>query len=113
MAPSAYIENDWPACASFEDALDCQRCGACCREGYETVIVTPDDPVLKAQPALVVDCAEWKEIAREGERCAALDGELGQGYSCRIYEDRPVPCRELELGSANCLLARRRAGLTS
>lgn len=107
------IEDSWRACASFESELDCRSCGACCREGYETVIVSPDDPVLLTQPELIVDGREWKELARDGERCAALDGDLQRGYSCRIYQDRPEPCRELEVGSANCLLARKRAGLTS
>ncbi len=107
------IENAWAACACFDSGLDCLRCGACCREGFETVTVQPDDPVVAKRPELIVECSSWIEIAREGERCAALEGGLGPGFSCRIYEDRPLPCRELEINGANCLLARRRAGLTS
>ena len=107
------IEDGWPACANFDEDLDCLRCGACCREGFETVVVKPEDPVVTKQPELIVQCGKWIEVAREGERCAALSGSLREGYSCRIYEDRPLPCRELELAGPHCLLARRRSGVSS
>lgn len=107
------VDGRWVACHCFEPELDCRTCAACCREGYEAVAVPPGDPVIEKRPELVVRRGDWIEIAREGERCAALEGSLGAGFACRIYEDRPAPCQELELGSANCLLARRRAGLSS
>lgn len=107
------VEPVWDACECHEAELDCRACGACCREGFEAVVVPPGEAVLERHPELVLDGGSWKELRREGERCAALEGALEEGWSCRIYEDRPSPCRELEPRGANCLLARRRAGLTS
>ena len=107
------VEADWPACACHEGELDCRACGACCREGFEAVVVPPGEAVLERHPDLVLACGSWKELRRDGERCAALEGDLETGWSCRIYDDRPEPCRELEPRGANCLLARRRAGLST
>ena len=44
-------------------------------------------------------------------RCAALTGKIGIQASCGIYEWRPSPCRELEMGSDACQRARIRHGL--
>ena len=41
-------------------------------------------------------------------RCAALTGKIGVKASCGIYEWRPSPCRELEMGSDACQRARAR-----
>src|SRR5204863_2582742 len=90
------IHDAWPACDRFEAALDCQTCGACCRAAYHSVEVSRRDPVVKAQPALIVDRGSYLEIRRTGDRCAALDGgELDHGriarYRRTIYDDRPRP----------------------
>ena len=113
----ARIDPAWPACERFEAALDCQTCGACCRAAYHSVEVSRRDPVVKAQPALIVDRGSYLEIRRNGDRCAALEGgavEHGTTtrFRCTIYEDRPRTCREFTLGSAHCLTARRRVGLS-
>jgi Fe-S-cluster containining protein len=42
--------------------------------------------------------------------CTQFDGPIGGPCSCRIYEERPQPCRRLEVGSDACRDARRRAG---
>jgi uncharacterized protein len=44
-------------------------------------------------------------------RCAALVGKIGVQAKCGIYEWRPSPCHELEMGSDACHRARRRHGL--
>jgi uncharacterized protein len=44
-------------------------------------------------------------------RCAALVGKIGERASCGIYEWRPSPCHELEMGSEACERARRLYGL--
>jgi len=113
----AKIDPAWPACERFEPALDCQTCGACCRAAYHSVEVSRRDPVVKAQPALIVDRGGYLEIRRTGDRCAALTGgavEHGTTthYHCAIYDDRPRTCRDFTLGSAHCLTARRRVGLS-
>lgn len=107
------IDGDWPGCERFEASagsppLDCQDCAACCRAGYDSVTVSRRDPVVRRQPALVVDRGRYLEIARTGDHCAALSG--GGPFACTIYEDRPRPCRELAPGSDHCRTARRRVG---
>jgi len=114
---NAKIDPAWAACERFEPALDCQTCGACCREAYHSVEVARRDPAVKRQPSMIVDRGSYLEVRRDGDRCAALEGglvELGTTtrYRCTIYDDRPRTCRDFTLGSANCLIARRRVGLS-
>ncbi len=111
------------ACERFEPPVDCATCGACCREAFDSVPVSDDEPIRVARPHLVVDHADgWRDLARVPSdvhpgrtRCAALtgNGEPGSPYRCSVYACRPTPCRELEEGSENCLLARRRVGLSA
>jgi len=113
----AKLDDRWPACERYEAALACQSCGACCRAAYHSVEVSRRDPVVKAQPAFVVDRGHYLELRRDRDRCAALHGgviEHGRTtrYHCVIYDDRPKTCRDFTLGSANCLTARRRVGLS-
>jgi hypothetical protein len=113
----ARVDPSWPACERHEAALDCQTCGACCRAAYHSVEVSRRDPVVKAQPGYVVDRGAYLEIRRSGDRCAALCGGEPRGatttrYHCAIYDDRPRTCRDFTLGSAHCLTARRRVGLS-
>jgi Fe-S-cluster containining protein len=116
-------ERGWPACARWEPALDCQSCGACCREAYHSVTVSVRDPVVWRQPALVERRGHRFEIRREGPRCAALVDRRGAAgsagaaavaaeplFSCAIYVDRPQACRDFTAGGRNCLEARRRVG---
>jgi hypothetical protein len=116
---SAKVDPAWPGCERFEAALDCQTCGACCREAYHSVEVQPTDPVVKKQPSYVVDRTTYLEILRTGDRCGALRGGDDDGtghatrYGCVIYDDRPRTCRDFTLGSEHCLTARRRVGLSS
>lgn len=114
----ARVVDAWPACERHERELDCQTCGACCRAAYDSVEVSRRDPVIKRHPALVVDRTTYVELARVGDRCAALAGgelvgEHHARFRCTIYDDRPRPCREFTLGSAHCLTARRRVGLSA
>ncbi|HEY4245073.1 MAG TPA: YkgJ family cysteine cluster protein [Kofleriaceae bacterium] len=108
---SARVDESWPACERYEAALDCQTCGACCREAYHSVEVSRRDPAVKAQPDFIVDRGTYLEIRRKGDRCSALDGDRGH-YTCVIYPDRPRTCRDFTLGSSHCLTARRRVGLS-
>ena len=113
----AKIDDAWPACERFERALDCQTCGACCRAAYHSVEVSRRDPAVKARPDYIVDRGTYLEVRRAGDRCAALcggtfEGEHATRYHCAIYDDRPRTCRDFTLGSAHCLTARRRVGLS-
>jgi Fe-S-cluster containining protein len=116
-------QRAWPACARWEPPLDCQTCGACCREAYHSVTVSVRDPVVWRQPALIERHGHRFEIRRDGPRCAALvdrrgraaagAGGSGNGepmFACTIYADRPQACRDFAAGGRNCLEARRRVG---
>ncbi len=116
--PGPVVANTEAACTRFEVPVTCGPCGACCREAFDAVPVEPTDPTHTAHPDMVrvADdgwCSLRRVPAARGTRCAAL---LGTGavepFTCRIYSDRPTACRELEPGSANCLMARRRVGLS-
>ncbi|MEQ1503262.1 MAG: YkgJ family cysteine cluster protein [Myxococcota bacterium] len=93
--------------------LDCATCGACCREAFDVVAVAPDDPMGPHPELLTVHLDGWRSVRRVpgagGSRCAALSA--GAPWRCTIYDDRPIPCRELAVGSDDCLEARRRLGI--
>lgn len=117
QAAAAKVDPAWPACERFEAALDCLTCGACCREAYHSVDVAARDPMVKKQPGYLTKRGTQLQVLRTKERCAALHGgEIVDGkvtkYGCVIYDDRPKTCREFTLGSENCLIARRRVGLS-
>src|SRR6185369_10588014 len=115
------------ACARWEAPVDCETCGACCREAYHSVTVSVRDPVVWRQPALIMRSAHRFEILRDGDRCAALsiatnpppppispepEQEPERRFRCSIYADRPQACRDFEAGGRHCLDARRRVGLS-
>jgi hypothetical protein len=115
-APDVRLPESAPACTRFEPraGLDCLTCGACCREAYDAVEVSPRDPVNRSHPELVLVFETHRKLRRDGNRCAALSGgrQPGEPYACAIYQERPRTCREFTLGSGHCLEARRRVGLS-
>lgn len=110
------LDAGTPACVNFEPAaeLDCQTCGACCREAYQSVEISRREPLIRRHPEWVVRMETYLKLKREGSRCVALGGghTPGEPYACAIYEYRPKTCREFERGSSHCLEARRRVGLS-
>ena len=115
-APEIAVAGDTPACARWEPQaeLDCQTCGACCREAYDAVELAPREEVIRRHPDLVVKVDGRNKLRREAARCAALLGgnSAEEVYSCRIYPDRPRTCRDFTRGSEHCLEARRKVGLS-
>jgi hypothetical protein len=106
--------------------LDCRTCGACCASpwrGHGYVALSPAD-VLRVRaagavtvtlrqggPAEVGELVEKLATRRDWTGrflCAELAGAPGGACGCRIYEDRPLACRQLEPGSRGCLEARER-----
>jgi Fe-S-cluster containining protein len=89
----------------------CQACGACCAysanwprfsiESDEELALIPDKFVNDRQSGMRCD----------GDRCAALQGEVGKGTACGIYAVRPEVCRTCMPGDAECAMARRKFGL--
>jgi len=93
------------------EANPCQTCGACC--GYSANwprFSTEDDAALSLIPAALVN-ERQSGMRCEGDRCSALEGEIGKMTSCRIYDVRPEVCRTCQPGDPECTLARRRYGL--
>lgn len=105
-----------PACERFEEPPDCASCGACCREAFDLVEVRPREVFAKRHRHLLVlrDDGGF-DLTRPGGRCPPLvgDGSREHPYRCSLYEDRPQSCRDFTLGSASCLDARRRVGLST
>jgi Fe-S-cluster containining protein len=103
---------------------DCTTCGACCvnpleneAEGFRTwVEVAPGEPLLKrkdlVRKLVVVDADGGRHLRldRDG-RCLALQGALGRRVSCRIYAQRPKPCRRVQAGDPDCLRYRAERGI--
>ena len=113
-APS--VDADEQACDRWEpkfDALQCGACGACCREGFDSVDVSAEDTFKNLYPELVQLHNGQHIVPRIYGRCVALDGDGDSSpYRCRHYDDRPENCADFEVAGDNCLLARRRVGLS-
>jgi uncharacterized protein len=92
-------------------SFDCQACGACCSFSREWPRFTlEDDAALDLIPAALVDPA-LGGMRCEGDRCLALDGEVGVATSCTIYAVRPDVCRACTPGDGACRMAREHFGL--
>ncbi len=92
---------------------DCLACGACCYGPDEYVAVTALDlnrMSARTQGRNVVRRRERMFLKMVHGRCAALHARQGH-YSCRMYAERPTPCRIVEPGGRECLDARRRHGV--
>jgi len=76
--------------------VTCSNCQACCCR-LEVMIIT-DTGVPHKHVAL----DEWggeTMLRLEDGWCSALDRET---YMCSIYDNRPLICREFEMGSYEC-----------
>ncbi len=104
------MEAERPACPRYEELPSCDPCGACCREAFDAVPAAGG-----ALPEALLDRSDpdFITLRRVAGRCICLRGDGTQTpYRCTHYDRRPDACRDLERGSANCLLARRRVGLS-
>lgn len=93
---------------------DCLACGACCYGPEEYVAVLASDLCrmsARMQGRFVVERRERRFLKMVHGRCAALHARQGH-FSCRMYAERPTPCRVVEPGGRECLDARRRHGLS-
>lgn len=92
----------------------CQACGACCASFrvsfYWAEAATNAIPQeLTEQVNATVSCMAGTNS--KTPRCGALQGTVGQDLSCRIYPQRPSPCREVQPGDEQCNRARSRHGM--
>jgi uncharacterized protein len=105
---------DSMAVEDYQGADVCQRCGACCAHfrvsfywSEAVVRDLPDAAVEQVTPLL----ACMAGTNQPQPRCQALDGRVGERVSCRLYEQRPSACRELQPGEDKCNRARAMHGL--
>ncbi len=92
---------------------DCLACGACCFGPEEYVAVAAADlraMSARTQGRFVVKRRDRMFLRMVHGRCAALHARQGH-FSCRVYAERPAPCRVVEPGGRECLDARRRHGI--
>ena len=111
------VRADEQACERWEQKLaaeDCASCGACCRQGFDLLAVSPRDPFRKLHPELVQLQNGEHIVPRPSGTCVALDGDgaAASPYCCRHYATRPKNCADFEVAGDACLLARRRVGLS-
>ena len=101
----------------------CLRCGACCAAFRGAFHWAESDAATPGGvPEALTEPVRPHVLAMRGTNanaphCIALEGSVGERVSCRIYAQRPSPCRELgaayEHGepSPQCDRARARYGL--
>ena len=79
----------------------CQTCGACCTSFEVSFPVTelsensfhvPENRTFKIDE----QTRALKTLNKENMRCQSLEGHLGKMVSCRIYNNRPSPCRNFK-----------------
>jgi hypothetical protein len=85
--------------------LDCQACGACCRDNE--VVLTPRDRrrferAEIAPPTIRRGGRVLLRLLKKGGACT----QLGPKNVCRIYPARPDACRDFPPASECCLFAR-------
>ncbi|MBE8590693.1 YkgJ family cysteine cluster protein [Pseudomonas sp. MAFF 301449] len=106
----------------MSEASPCLSCGACCSyfrvsffwgECASSGGTVPDDLVVQINPTRVAMIGTDQKPAR----CCSLEGEVGKGTSCSIYEQRSSPCREFDASwsqgeqNVDCDAARAAFGL--
>ena len=85
------------------DTIDhpCQKCGACCttyqvafhrKETHPESFQVPIDLTFKSS----ADHLAMKQRNYSSSRCIALEGNVGRMVSCRVYDNRPSPCRNFK-----------------
>jgi uncharacterized protein len=110
------IESTGDPGPAFEPAFDCQTfdcqtCGACCSFSCEWPRFSlEDDAALERIPPRFVD-DERGRMRCEGDRCAALVGQVGVTTACAVYAVRPDVCRACLPGDDECRKARSRFNL--
>lgn len=96
---------------SDDDQDPCQACGACCSHSRAWPRFTTEaERDLERIPRHLVEPGGGG-LRCDGDRCAALVGDVGRWTACSIYEDRPLVCRACEPGDEACTIARLAAGM--
>lgn len=86
---------------------DCETCGACCAYSWEWPAFIGERDGEDVPEYLT----ENGRMRCDGDRCAALMGAIGVETHCRVYDVRPLVCREFAAGSQACHTVRAHFGL--
>jgi uncharacterized protein len=93
-------------------ALDCTRCGACCRDndvvlgaGDVQRLAESGQNALRARRLVRYHAGKLRLALAPSGACVFLQGDR----SCAVYEARPAACRAFPMGSESCLSARAAA----
>ena len=96
---------------SLDASAICRACGACCSFSFEWPRFSlENDAALDRIPSPLVDDIAGR-MRCDGNRCAALVGDVGVSTSCAIYAVRPDVCRTCVPGDDDCEMARGHFGL--
>lgn len=85
---------------AIDSGISCSNCKACCCR-LEVLLLT--DTGVPEQFIEQDDWGSQRMLRLDDGWCAALDRET---MGCTIYEQRPLICREFEMGSYECQLER-------
>lgn len=90
----------------------CISCGACCATYRVSFYWTEGlalPPALTERLTPHLGCMAG--TSSKAPHCRALQGQVGASSGCSVYAQRPSPCRELQMGDAQCQRARAHHGL--
>ena len=111
MDSNIALETQEQPAAAQDDAAACRACGACCAFSRAWPRFSlEDDATLDRIPAAFVD-RDRGRMRCDGDRCAALVGDVGVSTSCAVYDVRPEVCRACVPGDYACQTARHGFGL--
>jgi Fe-S-cluster containining protein len=98
----------------MSDQNPCLACGACCMS-YRVSFYWAEaeerglPATLTEQLNPFLSCMTGTNAKQP--HCAALQQSGDSSFACRVYEQRPAPCREVQIGDDKCVQARARHGL--
>jgi hypothetical protein len=100
-----------PAQPTDLGASECRTCGACCSFSAEWPRFSLEsDADLEQIPPAYVDIGEGR-MRCSGNRCSALEGEVGIATGCAVYAARPDVCKACLPRDDACRMARSHFGL--
>jgi len=92
-------------------AAACRACGACCSFSREWPRFSLESDVDLGRITSTYVEDEQGRMRCDGNRCAALVGDVGVSTACAIYTVRPDVCKVCLPGDDACQMARQHFNL--